>query len=308
MAKRRSTGLRNYLENLPEDKIRRLRGITARGILVVVALSLFALLCHQGSQYAEDLPYFTVDPAFIHFTQRPSWISDEIENDILDVPCLSRSFSIHEPGITARIAAAIGASPWVRKVHAVTKQFPNGLDIEIELRKPVAYVDYRGTFHAVDRTGVRVPGTFRKLDDTPWRLPCILVADREPPDFGQEWQGDLVRCAADVADELLVAGDDLPVQVAAIDVRSHWVRGKPQRNVTLYTLNGPRILWGSPPDLRLHGEPSTQERIDNLIAFAAQRNDLEYMEYIDLRFGSTVWFKDRPRLPGDVLSASRSIP
>ena len=309
MAKRRSAGLRNWLETLPEDQTRRLRAWTARGILIVVAVSLFALLCHEGSQYAEDLPYWTVDPAFIHLAQRPSWISDDIENDIFDVPCLSRSFSIFEPGVTARIAAAIERSPWVRNVRAVRKQFPNRLDIEMELRKPVAYVDYRGTFHAVDRTGVRVPGSFRKLDDTPWRLPCILVADREPPDLGAQWDSDLVRCAVDVADALVVARDELPVQVAAIDVRSRWDRGKPQRNVTLYTLNGPRIFWGSPPDLRQHGEPTTDERVDNLIAFAALYDaDLASLEYIDLRFGSTAWYRERPRLPTGALSASRTAP
>ncbi|MFH0965018.1 MAG: hypothetical protein V2A58_13540 [Planctomycetota bacterium] len=309
MGQKRSEHLREWLENLPEEKHRQVRAWLARGILILVAVSLYAFLVHEGTQYAEELPYFTVDPAHIHITERPTWLTDDIEGAILDVPCLSRPFNIMEEGITERVGRSIEASPWVRKVCAVRKQFPNNISIEMELRRPVAYVSYNGTLYAVDRFGVRLPTTAARLEEAPWRLPSVLVADSAPPEVGEEWDGDVVRAACRVAERIGADEARLPVSLAAIDVRSRWERGECQRSVTLYTLEGPTLLWGSPPDEETHGEPGSDEKIANLVAFGERTGDLAGMEYVDLRFGATVYWKERGgTAPGSHLSASRQLP
>lgn len=306
MAKKSTNRLKTWLEDLSPDKQQQLRVWTARGILLIVGLSLFFYLCYQGEQYAKDLDYFTVDPSQIELTQRPLWLTADIENDIFAVSCLSRRFSIQEPEITTSIANGLAHSPWVRKVIAVRKRYPNRLAIELELRRPIAYVDYRGTFYAVDRFGVRLPAVSRDLQKAPWRLPCILAGRNEPPAVTEPWQGDIVPHAASVAATIDEAGERFPVTVVALDVRFKYRNGQADPDVTLYTTEGPHIKWGSPPSMEHHGEPDGAAKIDNLATFASRVGTLSTREYVDIRFAEAVYWRDRPPLVERMLSASRT--
>jgi len=307
MAKKPTNRLKTWLENLSPEKQQKLRAWTARGILLIVGLSLFVCLCYQGEEYARQLDYFTVDPSHIELAQRPLWLTPDIEEDIFAASCLSRRFSIQEPEITTYVAHGLEQSPWVREVIAVRKRYPNRLAIELELRRPIAYVDYRGTFYAVDRFGVRLPAVSRNLQKAPWRLPCILAGRSEPPAVAEPWEGDVVAHAASVASTIDQAGERFPVTVVAIDVRFKYRNGQADPDVTLYTTEGPHIKWGSPPSMEHHGEPDGATKIDNLATFADRVETLTDREYVDIRFADAVYWRDRTVLAEPVLSASRSI-
>ena len=307
-AKAATSRLRTWLENLSVEKQQRLRAWTARGILLIAGLALFLYLCYEGGEYAEDLEYFVVNPSHVHFTQTPDWVSENVTDEVLSVGALSRPFNIFEPGMTDRIAREIDRSPWVRRVVAVRKRYPNRLAMELELRRPVAYVDYRGTFYAVDRFGVRLPEVARRIEDAPWRLPCVLSGQGEPPAVGEPWPGEIVAHAALVADKIEKSSDPMPVTVVAIDVSMSYRRGRGDPNVTLYTLEGPRVLWGSPPGKERHGEPKCPEKIRNLRVFSRRTGDVARREYVDIRFAEAVYWRDRPVAVERILTASRVDP
>ena len=119
------------------------------GIFILLAAAL-AVGCVIGVrklwQATAARPEFLVRPAEIAL-DGPWLRAEEMKKDFLrtDSSGILRSrVSIFAPGLAEQVAAAYAASPWVRRVLLVAKEFPNRLDVQLELREPFALVQVGG--------------------------------------------------------------------------------------------------------------------------------------------------------------------
>ena len=223
------------------------------------------------------MPRFRVYPTRFR-AQAPEWCAA----DLAAVQFPHPSYSIFDPALTRDVAEAYAACPWVAAVARVEKCFPNTMRVELELRRPAAFVRLPAACHAIDAHAVHLPLAYRQWSHQQRPLPLIFGVQSDPPGPGTRWADRRVTAAASVLTAL--AADPMVLrQIQVIDVGNLEGDIDPLRSeVLLFTRRRVRINWGRPPDTRKFGEPPAVEKLARLRRFLAQ--PLSRAANIDLRF------------------------
>ena len=210
---------------------------------------------------------------------------------------LPKRFSILQEGISEEIAAAFEANPWVEKVVAVEKKFPNTIHLKLKLRRPMAFISSNGNYYLLDEKGVRLPGVYSEEARKSSGLPLVASIKKSVPQVGKIADNDAVIAGCGVAKMINDEKKRLRTQIEVIDAMNFG--GRLQRGgseITLVTSDGARIKWGRSPGKFHAGELSAEKKIENLKAvrytLALQGQPLSSKEYVDIRFDPPV-VKDR---------------
>src|SRR6185503_15416664 len=107
--------------------------------------------------------------------------------------------SIFDPKLVERVGRTFEECPWVRKVTAVERVFPDRLLIKFEYRKAHAAVRRENGFVLVDRDGVRLPGVY-SAPPTCERTVQITGVASLPPEPGKVWEDGSLRAAVAMTD------------------------------------------------------------------------------------------------------------
>ena len=255
-------------------------GMAALGLrgALVAALALAALWgIYVAKGAVGQMPRFRVYPGRFR-AKAPDWCAD----DLAAVEFPSTSYSILDPRLTREVAETYLASPWVAAVASVEKRFPNELRVELELRKPAAFVRLPRACPAIDAQAVHLPLDHRRWDHDGKPLPLIFGVKTGPPSPGARWADRRVAAAASV---LRILGADPAVlrRVHVIDVANLEGDIDPLRSeILLFTRRRVRINWGRPPDTTKFGEPPAAEKLARLRRCLA--TPLTRASNIDLRF------------------------
>jgi hypothetical protein len=262
---------------------------TAFYILIAGAL---AAGCVVGAQQlwraVSDRPEFIVRPADLTLTSKwariPEMKRDFLETDrsgILQRP----GVSIFTAGLCETVAQAYAASPWVRRVLLVAKEFPNRLDVQLELREPYALVQTGGKCICVDEEGA--PLSPQVYDLSPERIATLLPiitlnADCPVPCAGRPWNQPEVQeglamvrlCRKDLARSVPV--HEIQVQSAE----------NAAVMATLCLDSGPRVQWGqTPAGPRSPAEISTAQKTTALLAISRKEGaQISRLKTIDVRW------------------------
>ena len=153
-----------------------------------------------------------------------------------------------------KLASDLSLSGWVEKVHYVRRTGGGEFQISCRYRKPLAMVQHESGFFLVERSGVRLPGTYRY--DPAWLL--LQGIQQPPPSAGSRWVGEDLQAGLAVADVLLA--EPLVGQITAVIVGNFEGRlDRRSSHIELATDRaGGRIRWGSAPGLEL--EENTVEQ------------------------------------------------
>ena len=255
-------------------------GIAALGLrgALLCALALAALWgIYIARGAVGEMPQFRVYPDRFR-AKAPDWCAA----DLATVQFPLRSYSIFDPRLTREVAETYLASPWVGAVVAVEKRFPNEIRVELELRKPAAFVRLPRACAAIDKHAVHLPLDYRRWDHDAKPLPLVFGVKTDPPCPGGRWPDRSVTAAASVLRILGTAPDTLS-RIHVIDVGNLEGDIDPLRSeILLFTRRRVRIHWGRPPDTTKFGEPAAAEKLARLRRCLA--TPLAQASTIDLRF------------------------
>jgi len=102
------------------------------------------------------------DPAFAVGGETWEWGGaarhcPEAHGELARLGRLARGRSLFDPALAGDVREAYLASPWVREVLEVRREFPNRLAVDFRLRQPVAQAWQARRFWLVDEEGVALP-------------------------------------------------------------------------------------------------------------------------------------------------------
>jgi len=263
------------------------------GRTITLAMLLTAGFCggawavwRHVEKHIENSPEYSVSAEQITITPPPEWVRTDIRAEAFRMACPpDQPLSSLDDGLTQRLAMAFMLHPWVAKA-TVTKRAPSRVNVDLVYRRPVCMVELANGSGSdllpVDCDGVCLPGEdFSQKQKESY--PCIAGIDHRPiQPAGHPWGDARVVDGASIAAALLPYWQRLKlyrIQVAA-NTPSQSDAGTLYE---LYTRAGTRVVWGSAREISGAGEPSTEEKVARLLAYAATRGSLDAGPSLDVR-------------------------
>lgn len=268
-------------------------GVITALFTVIVGLLLF-LLADLVKERVAASPRLRVEPRLVEIRADAS--ADPLGRSLAQLKLsgsrvLRPGHSILDPRLPAIVTANLERNPWVRCVKEVDRRFPNGLRIDVEMRRPLAVYHVSTERLAVDADGVVIE-SFTQL--APPRLPWIKVPGRVPalvPRTGGAFASNsAVREAVDVLAEFARVGDHPAVESLRIDEVLVGVKGRDREpgdpDVRLVLDSGVQIHWGRSPRSTLAVmENDARTKLDLLARVLRTYPGLLNVAAVDLRFG-----------------------
>ena len=253
-------------------------------VAVVLAFAgVAALAILRVNDRVRGLDDFRVDLGTTWLARAPAWLPDAERKKLAEAVAAEGTLPFHEEGGPESVAARVGADPRVARVLGSRRRHPDGIEVMVELRRPVALVEAGGRAAAVDRDGVLLPGDYGKHP-----LPRIRGAGSDLPEPGH-------ACGRSVVEGASVAAalpPDLvfPLGLTIVDV-SGVAKGQP---VMLHrrTAKGEPPLsveWGrSPaaPDADL--DPAAETKVGHLRLAVRRFPGLKGLKAVRLDFDDLV--------------------
>ncbi len=223
--------------------------------------------------------YYGVDPAKIHITQKPDYITTDIAKTVFSDSRLDQ-LSLLDSAAAAHIASAFSFHPWVRRVVGVRKLPGGEVDVFLQYRRPVAMVfvisrhpEIKGrSFFAVDEDGVLLPTKEFSRDETMKYL-HIEVPDVYPTGgVGSSFGDPRVNGAAKIAAVIEPVRQPLKLQSIRLDDTS---RTAPVPQYNFSTTDGREFFWGSAPGQEQYGEAKSDAKIRLMVERMATHSPSE---------------------------------
>jgi hypothetical protein len=169
-------------------------------------------------------------------------------------------------------------------VVAVERVFPDQLRVRFEYRRARVAVRRANGYVLVDEEGVRLPGVF--VDPPACEREALVTGVGSlPPEPGRRWEDPGLAEAMAMADA--VHSNELlrRTGVREIDVSNFGGRSDARRSeVLLVTASGCELAWGRTPSTARYGDPSTEEKLENLREVLAAYPGLDGLRRVKLYF------------------------
>ena len=233
-------------------------------------------------------PIYRIAAESIEITPPPPWIRRDVRAEVVRDAALN-DLTIFDKDATIRVYQAFELNPWVAKVQRVSKHPPARLIVDLEYRKPVAFVevppttptDEGGVIPIDGLTCVLPTGTGDFRDFTSEDLKHYLrisIRDIRPYGLaGTVWGDPRVTGAAKIATALDGAWQSLQlyrIQLAS----SSELSGNPMEPVyELETASHRRIVWGNAPGQEKPDEPSAPVKVNRLQQAAKSLGSLDQL-------------------------------
>jgi len=243
----------------------------------VASLAFIVLLVHR-SAYAIVMkaPDFKVPPPLAKASVAPPWADPAAGESVVTLP--AGRDTLMDPDLVPSVAASFSSNPWVRRVIAVERAYPDQVRVRLEMRTPRLAVRRAGGIVLVDRDGIRLPGVYQQAPRPAFEVSGAVSL---PPAPGRAWEGPEIACALEMA--ALAEGEPVlrAFDIRAVDVANLNGRRDPRSpDLSLVTGAGSVIGWGRAPSAARYGEPALSEKLDNLRRAAENYPRLEGVAYV----------------------------
>lgn len=164
-----------------------------------------------------------------------------------------------DPTLCRRLAEALDASAWVRRVESVRRYADGVVVATCDYRSPGMLFQYGGEFFLSSDDGVRMPGRYSYHPS----LVVVQGVAGQPPEPGKAWTGRDASAAMALFDHL--RGEPFFNQVTGILVENYGGRDNKRESHILLACGseGSRIAWGSAPGEEIE-ENSVEQKIELL--------------------------------------------
>jgi hypothetical protein len=251
-----------------------LRGFFVAGFALVVLLvhrEVFSFIT-QRKQFAAPQ---------VKTALAPRWANSQGE-ELIKIEGSGRS--IFDPKLVESVGKTFEECPWVKKVTAVERVFPDRLLIKFEYRKAHAAVRRDNGYVLVDRDGVRLPGVYTSAPACERPVQITGVASL-PPEPGKVWDDASLKAAVAMSDFIPDNSILRRLGIREVDVSNFGGRQDPRRSeLSLVTTNGCVVAWGRTSQTSKFGDLSTEEKLENLREVLAVYPDLNGLKRVTLDF------------------------
>jgi hypothetical protein len=181
-----------------------------------------------------------------------------------------------------RAAEVLAASPWVQRVHRVSRRPGGVIEVSATYRQGTALVRTRSGAHLIDAAGVRLPFSYTASEAKATGLAMILGVQQPMPAAGKAWEGEDLAAGLKLA--ACIVGQSWFGQVAGIDVSNHGGRISDRRaHLRIVTaingegepLNPAGIDWGRPPGEERFFEPTAAWKLRRIATEFAKHGRLD---------------------------------
>jgi cell division septal protein FtsQ len=279
------------------------RGDTRRVRLIVLNLLIAGVLIGGGvfgvvklRQYMDRTLAKPSTTPVIVLKGRPGWMSETHAQQIALSVKPQQITSALDHQLLAKIAAQLGANPWVKEVKRVRRAFGQSagdtIEIECDFRTPMALVATRAEYILVDSEGVRLPASFPVSQ--PPRMMFAAdglvniriiegVAALPPAKDGLKWMGDDLKAGLDMVKFLY--GRPMADEIHVVNISNFRGRKKPhEAQLVLVTKYQTEIRWGEPLFVTFAAELSKEEKLERLARVREQYGRIDAgRPWIDIR-------------------------
>src|SRR5882672_31655 len=247
--------------------------------LFAVGLGLVVLLVHR-EVFAFIVAPRTFSAPTIKTAVVPKWAGSQGE----ELVRIEGGKSLFDPQLVERVGKPFESCPWVQKVTAVERVFPDKLLVKFEYRRAHVAVRRENGFVLVDADGVRLPGVYTVPPSCEVAVRVTGIASA-PPEPGRPWQDDSLRAAVAMADYVPSSTLLGRLGIREVDVANFAGRQDPRRSeLSLVTSNGCVLAWGRTAQTAKFGDVSTEEKLENLREVLAVYPDLNGLKKVTLYF------------------------
>jgi len=240
-------------------------------MLIGLSLSVYLIIC-QADQSSQLYPKFYINTQSLVLKNIPSYLSPFITQIVpQDLP--DRLY-IFEPNLCSNIAHAYYKNPWIHKVKKVQKIYPNFVQVQVELRQPLCFIQYEDIFFLCDSNGIRLPGEFS--DITSYSLPILKGYKGNLPEIGHSWHN--ISNILTILKRL--QKENINISILEICPQEHY-------QVLIFSGVCNKIIWGviDYPDFI---DISSKIQLLKNIPYQFLQQELEEPIEIDLRFGKII--------------------
>ncbi len=254
------------------------------GALYAAAFGLVVLLVHRevyffmASRGQFSVPKVQADVA-------PKW-ADRTGVEIVRVG--KDGTSLFDPGLVERVGRTFEECAWIKRVTAVERVFPDRLRVRFEFRTPHVAVKRHDGYVIVDAEGVRLPGVYTEPPRSCERTVQIAGVASLPPEPGRPWTDPALKAAMGLADFAQENPLLARLRVREVDVSNFDGKLDARRSeVAFLTAAGATIAWGRAPGAGKFGEPSNEEKLENLREVLAVYPNLQGVRTVKVYFRGT---------------------
>ncbi len=250
----------------------------ARGA-VGVGAAFIVLLVHRSTYGVLVADPHYKPKAIARVQVAPMWGAGE---STVEMPA---DLSLFDDGLVERIGKAFERNPWVKRVTAVERAFPDAIRVRFEARRPHLAVRRADGVTLVDADGVRLPGVYASAPACACPVEVTGVAGA-PPAAGTKWLDADVLAGRELAELAARTPALAALGVRSVDVSN--VGGRVDRrrpDAALVTAKGCTIWWGRSPSSPGFGEPGAQEKLDMLAGVCREYPNLDGLKYVKLNGG-----------------------
>lgn len=249
-----------------------------------MAFASFCVLSVCGLRQVESrvraMPRFSIHHDFLKLTRLPDWLLF-FTQDISPVE-LPLDLDIFNPELCRIIAEGYLKNPWVKKVHRVSKKYPNHISVALSPRKPMVFVVFGGQYYPVDEQGVLLPVRYEKMPSTAYFMPVVHGIEMPPPRPGEVWKETALEESLQIVDYLSAHDLFSLLRIQRIDLEKNGSK----KTVLLVMEEGQKIVWGN-SCRSLFPPVSPEQRIQALKKIHEFSMDIDFKKIveIDVRFG-----------------------
>lgn len=258
-----------YVPLTIQDKI--FHCVTISLILFGIFIFLYLIIC-QAEQNLRLYPKFYVHTQSLTLRNIPAYLSPFITQIVpQDLP--DRLY-IFDPNLCSNIAHAYYKNPWIHKVKKVQKIYPNFVQVQVELRKPLCFIQYDDVFFLCDSNGIRLPGEFSEVSS--FSLPILRGFKENIPEIGHSWQH--ISNILAIIQRLQKENITIPIlEISPLECY----------NVLIFSGVCNKIIWGviDYPDFI---DISSKVQLLKNIPYQFLQQEVEEPIEIDLRFGKMI--------------------
>ena len=226
----------------------------------------------------------------VELKNRPHWASEELIEQV----CLSTGIRgddfLLDKQLTEKWARNLAENPWVKELKLMRKCYDGRLEIDCELRQPLASLSQGQKIFFLDADGVLLPAQ-PLHQGAGGHLVQLRGAQFNTPQPGERINSPALLAGLEVlalirqVDEQLPRQERLWQELAVMDVSNYEGRLKPaEPHLVLYTANQTQIRWGAAPDRsRPYYEAPAEVKLATLYKSYKRHGTLEAYQYVDLR-------------------------
>lgn len=182
---------------------------------------------------------FQIDANKLGIEQLPAWLLDYTRK-IVPLHLPAHALDVFDPAVVRTLACAYEQNPWVERVVAITKKYPNHIQVTLALRRPLAWIDCQNSLALCDVHATRLPGEKAAADES--ELPVIYGTEGEMPQAGKRWRDNNLAAALQVV-SLLSSSNTLALfPQASLHLEKTAMAGK--QIVLVGQDPAVRIVWG----------------------------------------------------------------